>query len=95
VTDYDHPMNGVRITNREIYDLLVRVDTRAGRVEQTIKQVIEPTLTKHEMALQAKADRAELDRVLTRTEKLELRMYGILAGLITGLIGLSQLGVIG
>ena len=86
--------NGVRITNREIYDLLVRVDSRVGRVEQNLEKVVEPTLTRHDEALKHKAEKTDVAAVSGRTEKLEMRVYAVLAGLIAAVLGLNGMGVI-
>lgn len=86
--------SSVRITTREIYDLLVRVDARVGRVEQSMEKVVEPTLSKHEEALKHKAEAAALATLAGRTERLEMRVYAVLAGLLAAVLGLNQLGVI-
>lgn len=86
--------NGVRITNREIYDLLVKVDNRAARLEQNIEKVVEPTLARHDEALKHKADKDAVEKIAGRTEKLEMRVYAVLAGMVAGVMGLNGLGVI-
>ena len=58
-----------RITNREVYDVVVQLRDRMGNVEQTIGNVL--------------GENVELRK---RVRGLELRFYGILAGLL-GAVG--------
>ena len=71
------PQDFVRITNREVWEKLGRVETK-----------IDQALTKQEKADEERADHSK------RIRSLELRFYGILAGIIAtvgSIIGLDRL----
>lgn len=61
----EHITNGVRITNSDIYSKLVAVERDVLSVKQTQEQVILPKLTEHK----------------DRLDKLDFRVYGVVAGL--------------
>lgn len=95
----DEPqVNGVRITTREIYDLLVKVDGRVGRVEQSISDTLRPSLDRHEERISA-LDREKADRELLAEQRgqirvLEMRVYAIIGGLVAALFGAKGLGLL-
>ena len=98
MSENDPMTNGVKITNRDIYEILVDVRGRVGGVEQTMRQVVEPTLSKHEERLNAiareKADREMVTEVKGRTSILEMRVYAIIGGLVAALFGAKGLGLL-
>ena len=90
----DSVTNGVRITNREIYDLLVRVDGRVAHVESAMKENIRPRLSAVETALTSKADKETVQEARGRIATLEMRVYAIISGLVAAVLGLNAFGVI-
>ena len=71
------PNNGVRIGSREIYDAVIATQTQVssltgeiGGIRQQIREIIAPGMKE----------------LKDRTRSLELRWYGIAAGLIGGLV---------
>lgn len=74
----DEHTNGVRVTNAEIYKLLLEVNGRARSVQQTVEQVVLPRLDVNEKNI----------------DRLELRLYAITSGLIAAALGANQLGLI-
>lgn len=77
MTDHE-PTNGVRVTNAEIYKLLLEVNGRARSVQQTVDQVVLPRLS---------ANEKEIDR-------MRMQLYAISSGLIAALLGAKQLGIL-
>lgn len=73
----DEPNNGggIRISNRELYDMLVQVRDRVASLENRVDMVL--------------SDNFKLGK---RVRSLELRFYGVLAGLVTAIIVLLRLG---
>lgn len=67
------PGNGIRITNREVYDGLLQVRDRLGSLEHRVDHVL--------------GENVVLNK---RIRALELRFYGVLAGLIASV---SALGI--
>lgn len=84
---------GVRVSNAEIYRLLLDTNHRVGSVEQTIREVVLPDMVDQREALKSKAEKEALEGVATRVSALEIRVYSILAGLIAALIGAKELGI--
>lgn len=72
------PSNGVRVTNSAIYEKLLTVEREVHSVKQTQSEVITPTLNRHQL----------------RIDRLELRIYAILAGVIAAAAGAKGLGLL-
>jgi len=70
--------NGVRVTNQAIYDKLVALEQRVASVDQSMTEVVKPTLNEQRL----------------RLDRLEMRVYAILAGLIAAAIGAKGAGLI-
>lgn len=64
------PINGVRVTNAEIYQLLRAVEKKVDSVEQSVTETIKPQL------------KDQGDRI----DSLEFRVFAILAGLSAAVI---------
>lgn len=95
----DEPqVNGVRVTNAEIYQLLMSVDRRVGSVEQSIKETLRPSIDRHEERISAldreKADRELLSEQRGQIRVLEMRVYAIIGGLVAALFGAKGLGLL-
>lgn len=94
----DAHSGGVRITNKDIYDLLLGVNTRVGSVEQTIRDLVRPSLDRHDERIHAlereKADMAALVKTDGRLEKVEMRVYAILSGLLAAIGAAKGLGIL-
>ena len=71
--DGNVPSNGFRITNRELYDVLLQVRDRVARLESLVDNVL--------------SENVDLRK---RVRGLELKFYGILAGLVAATIVLSR-----
>jgi hypothetical protein len=65
----------VRIGNREIYDMLVQVRDRVGKLEDRVDSVLKENVT-----------------LGKRVRGLELRFYGVVAGLVGALVILLKMG---
>lgn len=94
----DPPGNGVRVTNADIYALLLETNRRVGSVEQTIRETLRPSIDRHEERLNS-MDRAKADRELVAEQRgriatLEMRVYAIIGGLIAALFGAKGLGIL-
>jgi hypothetical protein len=91
------PTNGVRVTNAEIYQLLLETNRRVGSVEQTMRETLKPGLDDARARITSletnKADREIVVKTEGRLEKVEMRVYALLAGLIAALLGAKQLGI--
>jgi len=93
----EHP-NGVRITNREIFDELTGISRQVASVKQTVERVLEPglqtALTRIESLDKNKADKEIVVKTDGRVERIEMRMYAIMSGLIAALLGAKGLGLL-
>lgn len=85
----DHENGSVRINNVDIYRELTAQGKLLARVAQTIDETLKPgmsTLTvRLENVERNKADKEGLVATNGRVEKLELRVYAIMAGLLAAL----------
>jgi len=61
--------NGVRITNREVYDVVIQLRDRVASLENRLDNVL-----------------SENVETRKRTRGLELKFYGILAGLVGAVV---------
>ena len=93
----DDSTNGVRVTNAEIYRLLLDTNSRVASVEQSVRDVLKPGLDDARARITSletnKADQAIVVKTEGRVEKIEMRVYALLAGLIAAFLGANQLGV--
>ena len=90
--------NGVRVTNADIYNLLLETNRRVHAVEQTVRETLRPSVDRHEERLNAldreKADREAVVEQRGRIATLEMRVYAIVGGLIAALFGAKGLGLL-
>lgn len=90
--------NGVRVTNKDIYELLLGVNSRVASVEQTVRESIVPTIERHRVMLaqieREKADAALVQQHATKIERVEMRVYAIVSGLIAAIFGAKGLGIL-
>lgn len=90
--------NGVRVTNAEIYRLLLDTNARIAAVDQTVREVLKPGLDEAKMLAERlaaeKASASDLARAQTRLERIELRMYAIVSGLVAAVVGGKGLGLL-
>ena len=95
----DEPqVNGVRVTNADIYQLLLETNRRVGSVEQTVRESLRPSIDRHEERIAA-LDREKADRELLAEQRgkiatLEMRVYAIIGGLVAALFGAKGLGLL-
>lgn len=74
MTDPDATNGGIRISNRELYDMLVQLRDRVGSLENRVDAVL--------------GENVDLRK---RVRGLELRFYGILAGLVGAIVVLLRI----
>lgn len=98
MSEQESNANGVRVTNAEIYRLLLDTNARVASVDQTVRDVLKPglesALEKARRLDQEKADAADLAKAQTRLERIELRMYAIVSGLVAAVVGGKGLGIL-
>jgi hypothetical protein len=89
---------GVRVTNRDIYDLLLAVNARVAAVEQTVRESVVPTMERHRVHLaeldRIKADAATVALHTTKIERIEMRVYAIVSGLVAAIFGAKGIGIL-
>lgn len=88
------PTVGVTVTLKDIYQLQLETHARVGRIESAMDEYVRPTLRRHEAQLLTKASSAAVDANRSRIASLEVRLYGIVAGLVAALIGANSLGIV-
>lgn len=90
--------NGVRVSNADIYQLLLQTNREVALAQQTIREMILPTIVRHEGDIDIlgrdKADGSRLTEAQARLDRLEIRVYGIMAGLVAAMLGASRIGLI-
>lgn len=90
--------HGVRITNQDIYNLLLETNRRVSSVEQTVRETLRPSIDRHQERLDAldrvKADRDAVIEQRGRVATLEMRVYAIIGGLVAALFGAKGLGLL-
>ena len=94
MTEPIEPANGVRVTNAEIYRLLLEANGRVSSVQQTMEQVVLPTLTNHAAALDRKAEKDALSATDGRVQAIQMRVYAITSGLVAAVLGAKGLGIL-
>lgn len=98
-TNESHPgEGGVRVTNADIYRLLLDTNGRVASVEQTVRETLRPgldrALARIESLEKNKADKEAVTDIRGRTAALEMRVYAIVSGLIAALFGAKGLGIL-
>ena len=99
MTESSHPgESGVRVTNADIYKLLLDTNARAASVEQTIRETLKPGLedvcARIKNLEEHKADKATVEKNVGRVAALEMRVYAIMSGLIAAVMGAKGLGIL-
>jgi hypothetical protein len=91
VSEHD-ATNGVRVASAEIYRLLLEANGRVSSVQQTIEQVVMPTLKRHAAVLDTKAEKSVVEDHEKELERMKVQVWAISAGLIAAGIGAKGLG---
>lgn len=89
-----HPEGGVRVTNAEIYRLLLEANGRVSSVQQTMEQVVMPSLRSHSEAIDRKADKATVAEQGAELSRVRMQVYAITSGLVAAALGANQLGLL-
>ena len=93
----DAENGSVRVSNADIYRLLLDTDKKVDSVKQTVEDVLRPRLDsvakKAAELAKEKADKQALDRAEARLEKVEVRLYAIVSGLIAAIVGAKGIGI--
>lgn len=93
-TGHETEANGVRVSNARIYELLLETREAVRNVSQTVAESVAPRLTAHDEQLRHKADSVAVAKLSDRIDRLELRIYAIMSGLIAALLGAYGMGLI-
>ena len=88
------PVNGIRVSNREIYDLVQSIRDEQRDVKQALNREVQPTLAEVKKGLDNKADKSEIARIDSRITAEQRRMIGMLGGFGSALGVLRMLGFI-
>lgn len=87
-----------RVTLAEIYRLLIDTNYRVASVDQTVRDVLKPGLEAQQQTVaqlaKEKADAAALVALQRRVEKVELRMYAVVSGIIAAFVGGKGFGIL-
>ena len=88
----------VRITNSQIFTELRQMRDEVRGLKQSMDETLKPQIGELRSDVRSlgtlKADRVEVEKISGRTEKLEMRVYAVLAGLIAAIAGLNGIGII-
>jgi len=99
MTDETPGGNGaVRITNADIYRLVSDMREKLFLLDQTVRDVMKPGLDSAIARLEnldkAKADKDTVTELRGRLATVEMRIFGVLAGLVAAAIAGRNVGII-
>ena len=94
----DRPTNGVRINQEAIYRLLLETNQHVLLLNQTVREVIHPelrALANRVASLERdKADRQAVDETRKGLDKIEVRLYAMMVGIVIAALGAKGLGIL-
>jgi len=97
LTEGDSTPNGVRVSNAQIYDLLMKTRDDVSSVKQTVEDVVKPGLNTALTAVTAltagKAEKSAVEKIADRLDRIELRVYAIFAGIVAAALGAKGVGM--
>lgn len=86
--------NGVRISNGQIYRLLLETSREVASVRQTVQESLVPQVKSNTAALATKVEKDDFDEHVKRVATLELRVWAAIIGVLVAISGLNISGLI-
>jgi hypothetical protein len=94
----DDTNGSVRITNADIYRLVSDMRDKLNLLDQSVRDSIKPkletALTRLDAIDKSKADKDSVTELRGRLATVEMRIFGVLAGLVAAAIAGRNVGII-
>ena len=84
----------VRITNSQIYTLLLETSREVASVKQTVNEFVVPQVKSNTRAIGTKVDKVEYEEHVKKVAAIELRMYSVIIGVLMAAAGLNVAGIL-